>query len=206
MASSPPYSQLSAISPPYPSNVQLPQPPKRRQTDMPTSGPAIKRRKASMLSTTSASSHPLRQTSFPPENNAQTPRFSRSPSMDNMSLASGVSGAKKKRPRKSKGKTNDDDSIIGGKARSTTSANSRGRHGRRQSRDESGEDEEEGGEELALDKTEATKEEAQREREQQAMLINAFDPEQASRHGAWKASRLGDAVVRRVSSCWPDIY
>lgn len=115
-----------------------------------------------------------------------------------MSLASGISGPKKKRPRKSKGKANDDDSVLGRKARSTTSS-AKGRAGRRQSRDESVEDEEEGGDELALNKTEATKEEAQREREQQAMLINAFDLEQASRHGAWKASRLGDAVVRRVS-------
>src|SRR5438045_1563084 len=96
---SPPYnhSYTSAISPPYPSHAQLPQPPKRRQSDMPSSSPAIKRRKASMLSTTSASSHPLRQTSFPPENNSRTPAFSRSPSMDPMSIVSGsVAGGKKK--------------------------------------------------------------------------------------------------------------
>ncbi|PBP20167.1 histone-fold-containing protein [Diplocarpon rosae] len=85
---SPPYSHNypSAVSPPYPSNASLPAPQKRRQSDMLNSAPSVKRRKGSMFSVTSGTSsvHPLRQTSFPPENNGRAPAFSRSPSVDTM--------------------------------------------------------------------------------------------------------------------------
>lgn len=203
---SPPFHHpsLSAISPPYPSNAQLPQPPKRRQSDMPSSAPAIKRRKASMLSTTSASSHPLRQTSFPPENaNTQTPRYSRSPSVDTMSLISGVSGAKRKRGsyKKSKGK-GEDESMIGGKSKSAVSGNS-GRGGgrkRRKSREESVEEEDDGGEDLALETVQRTEEEKQKEIEQRAMLTEQFDPDQWERYTAWRSAKLSEAVTRRVRS------
>ncbi len=202
---SPPYnhSYSSAISPPYPSNAQLPAPLKRRQTDMPSAAPSIKRRKASMLSTTSATSsaHPLRQTSFPPENNARTPAFSRSPSMDTMSLVSG-SGTKKKRPRKSKGKDAETSSMAGGRAKSAVSNEGRGK--RRGSRDQTAEEEEEeeGGEEMALDVVAASNEEKAREDRRKHILTNAFSMgsgQQFARYEAWRSSKLSDATVRRVS-------
>ncbi|CAK7245991.1 MAG: hypothetical protein STHCBS139747_007612 [Sporothrix thermara] len=92
--------------------------------------PALKRRKASIISATSFSavSHPLRQTSFPPED-ASTPFSARSPSVDfdNASLVSGgpssVAGGsavaapgKKRRGRKSKAEKlrEQTPSLVGG--------------------------------------------------------------------------------------------
>ncbi|KAH6658458.1 hypothetical protein BKA67DRAFT_558116 [Truncatella angustata] len=104
MASPPAYSP--AGSPPY-SSASLPASKKRNSTSVDTS--SIKRRKTSVMSATSAvSAHPLRQTSFPPEESGgrYSPTYQRSPSADNMSLVSGsqvsAAPAKKKRGRKSK--------------------------------------------------------------------------------------------------------
>ncbi|KAF4611381.1 hypothetical protein G7Y89_g15632 [Cudoniella acicularis] len=198
---SPPYNHASAISPPYPSNAQLPQPTKRRQSDMPSSAPAIKRRKASMLSTTSvSSSHPLRQTSFPPESASQTPAYSRSPSADTMVSGSAVGGAsKRKRGRKSKGLGNDDASIADGKAKSTVSGTS-GKGKRRASRDLNAEEdeEEEGGDSMALAMVNNTEEEKTKEVEHRALLVRNFDTEQFRRYEAWRSSRLSDSIVRRI--------
>ncbi|KAH7371839.1 histone-fold-containing protein [Cadophora sp. MPI-SDFR-AT-0126] len=198
---SPPYNHNypSAISPPYPSNAQLPAPLKRRQSDMPSSAPSIKRRKASMLSTTSATSlaHPLRQTSFPPENNGRTPTFSRSPSMDTMSLVSG-SGAKKKKPRKSKGKDADNSSVAGTRAKSVVSNG--GRAKRRASRDLTAEeeDEDDGGDNITMDMAAASHEDKAKEDKRRHILTQSFTPEQFARYEAWRSSKLADAVVRRI--------
>ncbi|KAH8654030.1 hTAFII28-like protein conserved region-domain-containing protein [Tricladium varicosporioides] len=193
-----PHSYTSAISPPYPSNVQLPQPPKRRQSDMPSSAPAIKRRKASMLSTTSASSaHPLRQTSFPPEN-AQTPNYSRSPSADTMVSGSAVGPTKKKRGRKSKTAKDDDASIAGEKSQSIVSGPS-GRK-RRASQEPNGEDDDddEGGDTTVIASTGKTTEEQQQELEHRAMLVGSFDSDQMLRYEGYRSVRLPDATTRRI--------
>ncbi|TVY43214.1 Transcription initiation factor TFIID subunit [Lachnellula subtilissima] len=186
---SPPYNHnyTSAISPPYPSNAQLPQPPKRRQSDMPSSAPAQKRRKASMLSTTSAASaHPLRQTSFPPENASHTtPAFSRSPTSDTMSLVSG-SGAKKKRARKPKKGENDKSSVVGGE----------GKRKRRASTAE--EEEDDGGGNMDVQMASGTLEERKKEMEHRALLTSNLDAQQFSRFEAWRSSKLPDAIVRRI--------
>ncbi|PSS23370.1 hypothetical protein M430DRAFT_97306 [Amorphotheca resinae ATCC 22711] len=195
---SPPYNYQSAISPPYPSHAPLPQPSKRRQSDMPSSAPSVKRRKASMLSASSASSHPLRQTSFPPESASnQTARYSRSPSVDTTSLVSGVSSTKKKRGRKAKGKADDDTSVVGEKAKSAVSGTS-GRGRRRASREASAEDEDEEGGETAVAMVARTDEEKRKENEHKAMLLNALDPDQFLRYEAWRASKLPDSTVRRI--------
>lgn len=201
---SPPYNHNygNAVSPPYPSNAQLPQSTKRRQTDMPSSAPGIKRRKTSMLSTTSVTSaHPLRQTSFPPENGSNTPQYSRSPSIDTMSLVSGSAAGgplKAKRSRKQKGPVNDDSaSVAGGRAPTAVSSTS-GKGRRKASRDASADEEDEGGEEMAITMVARTQEEKQKEIEHRAMLVNAFDPDQFSRYEAWRSSKLSDSVVRRV--------
>ncbi|KAG0646573.1 Transcription initiation factor TFIID subunit 11 [Hyphodiscus hymeniophilus] len=199
---SPPYNHnlFSQGSPPYPSNTQLPQSSKRRQSDMPSSAPSIKRRKASMLSTTSVSSHPLRQTSFPPPESATigTPRYSRSPSIDTMSLASAsVAGcAKKKRGRKSKAKLGDDESVIGGKAKSAVSGASGSR--KRKQSVASADEEDEGGEEMAVEMVARTQEERQKEIEHRAMLVRALDDDQMQRYEAWRSVKLPDATVRRI--------
>jgi transcription initiation factor TFIID subunit 11 len=121
-----------------------------------------------------------------------------------MSLTSGVSAPLKKKPRKRKSKTagNDDESLVGGKARSERSGRS-GKSGRSavktSARDPSvDEDEEEGGENTAVAMVKSTEEEKKKEKEQRAMLLGAFDAEQFHRYEAWRSTKLGDAVVRRV--------
>ena len=200
MATSPPYNRpsLPATSPSYSPLAQLPPNAKRRQSDIPSAAPSAKRRKASLLSVTSTASHPLRQTSFPPESSAQDQRFSRSPSVESASLVSGMSGTKKKRGRKSKGKGDDDTSVVGGRTKSVVSGTS-GR-GRRASREVTAEEEEEedGGGETAVAIEARTDEEATKEKQMRAMLYAVFDPEQFDRYEAWRASKLADSVVRRV--------
>lgn len=100
--------------------------------------PALKRRKASNISAASFSavSHPLRQTSFPPED-ASTPFSARSPSVDFNDNASFVSGGpssvaggtasvstKKKRGRKPKADKlrEQTPSVVGAGGRGTTAA------------------------------------------------------------------------------------
>ncbi len=153
------------------------------------------------MSTTSVASHPLRQTSFPPELGSQTPLYSpsRSPSVDTMSLVSGsVAGTKKKKSRKSKGKDNDDASARDVRAKSTVSAEGRAR--RRASRDQTAasEEEDEGGEVMAVNMAQSSKEEKAKEERRRHMLTRAFDEDQWSRFEAWRSSKLSDAVVRRV--------
>jgi transcription initiation factor TFIID subunit 11 len=152
-----------------------------------------------MMSTTStASTHPLRQTSFPPEVTTHTPAFSRSPSIDTMSLVSGsVTGPKKKRPRKSKGGgKGDDESINGGGARAKSAISGEGGRG------VSVEEEEDDGDHTALATVANTNEETQKEKTKLALLTQSFDEDQWKRYEAWRSSKLSDAVVRRV--CCPN--
>lgn len=167
---------------------------------MTSSAPSAKRRKPSTLSISSGASHPLRQTSFPPEN-SQGQSFSRSPSAESASLVSGVSGrsgTKRKRPRKSKAQAEDESSTVGGTAKSAVSANS-GRGRARASREASADDEdEEGGGETAVTMVARTDEEKKKEKEHKVLLLSVLDSDQFQRYEAWRASKLADAVVRRV--------
>ncbi|RDW95071.1 histone-fold containing protein [Coleophoma crateriformis] len=200
---SPPYNHShgynSAISPPYPANAQLPAP-RRRHTDMPTSAPTIKRRKTSMLSTASASStHPLRQTSFPPE---IAPGYARSPSVDTMSMVSGSAAngpTKKKRAGgKKKNAQNDDASLVGGPAPSAVSGTS-GRGGRKRRASEvSGDEEDDVNDEHAIDVSAKSQEEKQKEMENRSLLVKEFNPHQFARYEAWRAARLQDSSVRKL--------
>ncbi len=203
---SPPYaSSPTAMSPPYPSPAQIPN--KKRSSSFDTTGkpPALKRRKASTLSQASVPVHPLRQTSFPPE--ARSP-YTRSPSVDAMSHVSGsaVSGtasgvgaaARKKRGRKTKagGKADDGNdqasSVGGGKAATSVS----GQGGDKEAED----DEDDDKAEMALEDVVArTQEQKQEEIRLRAMLVEAFDSEQYNRYELWRAAKLSDAVVKRVS-------
>ncbi|KAK2033023.1 histone-fold-containing protein [Colletotrichum zoysiae] len=198
---SPPYSYSpTALSPPYPSSAQLPMSNKKRASDAAPPGSA-KRRKASTLSVTSASAHPLRQTSFPPE--AGSP-FPRSPSADNLSVVSGSqAGAppKKKRGRKPKNQTNVDTreqtpSLVGGRAPTTVSGTGAGAEGQE---DAANDDDDDNDMRMALvDSTVRTQEQKQEEIRLRAMLVESFDPEQYDRYELWRAAKLTESVVKRV--------
>ncbi|QPG96494.1 hypothetical protein C2857_004365 [Epichloe festucae Fl1] len=198
---SPPYATSPlAMSPPNPSPAQLPN--KKRSSTLDVNAPPIKRRKASNLSQSSVPSHPLRQTSFPPE--AGRSPYARSPSVDVASIVSGsaisatAGGAtKKKRGRKSKNAKGDDaaertPSLVGGKAPTTVS----GQGGDKEAEDD--DDDDENGEMALEDAGARTQEQKQEEIRLRAMLVEAFDSEQYNRYELWRAAKLSDAVVKRV--------
>ena len=200
---SPPYNHNygTSVSPPYPSHTPLPPASRKRPSDM-ASAPAVKRRKPSMMSTTSSMSiHPLRQTSFPPDGSEQFSPPGRSPSVDTMSLVSGslvAGGGKKKRGRKPKG-FEDNASVAGGAAPTAVSGTSgRGRA----SRGMSIEEEDDVGEGMDVAIVARTKEEKEKEKQHRAMLVSAFDEDQFKRYEVWRSSRLADSVVRRVRPCF----
>ncbi|KAK3370641.1 hTAFII28-like protein conserved region-domain-containing protein [Podospora didyma] len=196
---------------------------KKRPTDGGGGTPssASKRRKPSAISTTSGlgSAHPLRQTSFPPDE-AGTPYDMRSPSIDfdNMSLVSGsqVSIAAppkgKKRGRKSKAeKTRETTpSVAGGsftKAASGVSdggtGSGKGGGGKSSARGGAGDGDDadaddDGPTEVAATADIQTKEQKEEEHRVRGMLMSAFSPEQFDRYEHWRAGNLGKAGVRRL--------
>ena len=87
---------------------------------------------------------------------------------------------------------------MGGKAKSAISGAS-GRGKRKQSVVSADEDEE-GGEEMAVEMAAGTQEERQKEIEHRAMLVRALDDDQMKRYEAWRSVKLPDATVRRVGS------
>lgn len=205
MASSPPYSYGSSVSPPYPSHTSLPL---KRPSDLP-GAPSHKRRKPSLLSTTSTpSTHPLRQTSFPPD--GLDPRSyspsARSPSVDTASLVSGsIAAGKASKKRGRKPKPGDDaGSLVGGRASTAVSIVSAGRTQRDGTRGASPEeDEDEGGEAMDVELVARTNEEKEKEKYYRSLLVDALDPDQYARYERWRSSKLADPVVRRVSALLP---
>ncbi|OBT46349.1 hypothetical protein VE00_02770 [Pseudogymnoascus sp. WSF 3629] len=197
MATSPPYAPQygggTSVSPPYPSHTPLP--PKRRTTEH---GPTPKRRKPSTTST--HSSHPLRQTSFPPDGlNPDGRAYSadaRSPSVDATSMVSGsvVSKPPKKRGRKGKGGA-DEGSLVGGSTAMSMVSGGRQREGTRGVSPED-DDDEVGTLDVAL--VSRTNEEKEKEKYYRALLVGALDPDQYARYERWRSSKLADAVVRRL--------
>lgn len=176
--------------------------------------PAQKRRKASTMSA-SSSAHPLRQTSFPPdESQSGTPNGARSPSIDSMSLVSGsqvsaAAPAKKKRGRKSKAEKAREQtpSVAGGTAATTVSggASDVGRGSKRggYKGGAAGEDDEEDADggvvEVAATAQARTAEQKAEEHRLRGMLINAFTPDQFDRYENWRAAGLSKNAVKRVS-------
>ncbi|KAK4130378.1 transcription initiation factor TFIID-like protein [Trichocladium antarcticum] len=207
----------SAQSPPYPSHSQLPganaMPNKKRTAEAGGGPAALKRRKASAISTTSApaSAHPLRQTSFPPDDSGML-FGARSPSVDvdAMSLVSGsqVSAAaplKKKRGRKSKADKAREQtpSAVGGRAPTATSGASDGPgRGAKSVAGGAGGDEgdgdEEGPTEVAVTADVRTQEQKEEEHRARGMLISAFSEPQFHRYENWRAANLSKASVRRL--------
>ncbi|TLS31269.1 hypothetical protein PpBr36_03200 [Pyricularia pennisetigena] len=237
MASPPAYTQSPiALSPPQPSNSQLPLTAaalrnnasavignKKRPsiTGDGTTSTVNKRRKASTMSVTSVppgSAHPLRQTSFPPEDMGGP----RSPSAfsDNMSIVSGSqvsavgSGVgpllKKKRGRKSKAEKAREAELAkatgssaapsvgggaGGGAADGKSVAGGGKGG-----EEHAEEEEDNEDNVHMSITSAKRSEAQAQEEKRlrAMLTRCMDADQFDRYSNWRAAKLPDPVVRRI--------
>ena len=105
------------------------------------------------------------------------------------------SSAKKKKPRKSKGKDNDEESVA---ARRGTSASVAPK--RRGSRDQTADVSEDGGDEPIVEASAERKAERERQRIRQMVLTKFFDADQFSRYEAWRATKLPPATVRRVRS------
>ncbi|KXX75604.1 Transcription initiation factor TFIID subunit 11 [Madurella mycetomatis] len=206
----------SAHSPPYPSNAQLPavntMPSKKRTAEGGSGAPALKRRKASAISIASApaSAHPLRQTSFPPDD-AATPFGARSPSVDvdAVSLVSGsqVSAAapvKKKRGRKSKAEKAREQtpSVVGGRALTAVSgASDTGGRGTKSATGgagggaDEGEGDDDGPTEVAAMADSRTQEQKEEEHRVRGMLISAFSEQQFHRYENWRAANLSKASL-----------
>ncbi|KAK4038849.1 hTAFII28-like protein conserved region-domain-containing protein [Parachaetomium inaequale] len=205
---SPPYSQT-----PLP-GINTMSSNKKRTADGPAA-PALKRRKASTISTASgaASAHPLRQTSFPPDDSSAL-FGARSPSVDvdTMSLVSGsqVSAAapvKKKRGRKSKAEKAREQtpSVAGGRAPTAASGVSDGGGGRGNKSvagggggGDEGEGDDEGPTEVAATADVRTKEQKEEEHRMRGMLISALSDDQFYRFENWRAANLSKASVRRL--------
>lgn len=103
--------------------------------------------------------------------------------------------AKSKKPRKSKkGKGGDDED--GDKA---SSVGGKGANAAQGDKDAEDDEDEESGEMALEDGVARTQEQKQEEIRLRAMLVEAFDSEQYNRYEMWRAAKLSDAVVKRVS-------
>ncbi|KAH6623918.1 hTAFII28-like protein conserved region-domain-containing protein [Chaetomium tenue] len=191
---------------------------KKRTSDGP-GAPSLKRRKASTLSTASGAAglaHPLRQTSFPPDDSSALFGGVRSPSVDvdTLSLVSGsqVSAAapiKKKRGRKSKAEKAREQtpSVVGGRAATAVSGVSGEGGGGRGGKSvaggaggggEEGDGDDEGPTEVAATADVRTKEQKEEEHRMRGMLISALSEDQFYRFENWRAANLSKASVRRL--------
>ncbi|KAK3309233.1 hTAFII28-like protein conserved region-domain-containing protein [Chaetomium strumarium] len=209
----------TAHSPPHTSHIQLANintmTSNKKRASEGAAPPALKRR---AISTPSGpgSAHPLRQTSFPPDD-AGTPYGPMSPSsiadVDAMSTVSGslvnaAAPVKKKRGRKSKAEKAREQtpSVVGGRAPTAISGVSEG--GGRGTKsvsgaaggagDEDGEGDDEGPTEVAATADIQTKEQKEEEHRKRQMLISALSEEQFDRYENWRAGNLSKASVRRL--------
>ncbi|KAK8041446.1 hypothetical protein PG994_014453 [Apiospora phragmitis] len=222
---SPPPSYTPAGSPPHAAHSQLPS--KKRPAGAPELSSA-KRRKASAMSITSATSaHPLRQTSFPPdESKAGTfsPSYRRSPSIDTMSLVSGsqvsAAPAKKKRGRKSKAERareaeeaarGGSPSVVGGAAASvvSTGSGSHKQQGGGGGGGGGGDEEGDGGrddggagafdipENMASKAAARSKEQVKEDERLRALLKQRMTDDQFHRYEVWHQSKITLANIRK---------
>ena len=230
MASPPRYSQ--ANSPPFPSPASLPKPRKRPSLHLSGNPSALKRRKqtAGSIASATSSAHPLRQTSFPPEEVEAAANESalRSPSVD--SDFTGVTGRQsttnasgtgkpgpKKRGRKSKKGRQPSGSVksgTGGGAKAgglqdgeaTPGPGGPGAAGRRraQATESRHEDEEDEDEDDGLDdadlQPQANDDMVSAEHENLAVLVKAFNDDQSDRYEMYRRVKLKKEVLRRITN------
>jgi transcription initiation factor TFIID subunit 11 len=111
-------------------------------------------------------------------------------------MVSGTAPAsiKKKKPRKSKGKDNDEGSVNGGHGNRASADGKRGG-----SRDQTVDEDDDGGEETTAQASGERKEERKNQESRRRVIAEMFDPVQFERYAAWRSSKLADSVVRRVS-------
>ncbi|MCJ1290673.1 hypothetical protein MMC34_002215 [Xylographa carneopallida] len=197
---SPPY-RSPAASPPHPAHTTIPNPRKRPQLVMPNHANTLKRRKVSSFSTsTTTSAHPLRQTSFPPEESAFS-RDERSPSVDSdytaitgkQSVGTSAFGGKKARGKKKKV----DGSVKSETAKGTADGRSVAE----------GVDEYEDGEEVDGDADgedgvveDGAKVDRAAEKKKMAVLIDAFNEDQTERYNMYRRVKLKKETVRRITN------
>ncbi|KAK3171500.1 hypothetical protein OEA41_003584 [Lepraria neglecta] len=189
---SPPY-RSPATSPPYPSHTSLPNPKKRPSLNMP-GGPSNKRQKRASINS-AASAHPLRQTSFPPEESAIN-ASERSPSVDSdFTIVTGgrsvVTAGNSKRVR-GKGKAKKVEGSVKSLGREKT-ADGAMRGGSEVPDDE--DDEDEG---AVVDDGKVVDEAA--EREKLKVLIDAFNPDQYERFESMRRIKLKKETVRKITN------
>lgn len=117
-------------------------------------------------------------------------------------MASGVapSSARKRKPRKLKGKDNDDGSVAGGRGSRAPADKSRGSRGRSQTVGES----DDGGDEPTVEAS-AEREQAKEEQENRRLVLawiltdnTVNDQEGFQRYEQWRATKLDKATIRRV--------
>lgn len=182
-----------------------------------------KRRKASIMSVTSmptGSAHPLRQTSFPPEDIMGGGPRSPSAFSDNVSIVSGsqVSAVgsgigppfKKKRGRKSKADKAREAELAkgggtsvapgssvggGGGAADGKSVAGGGKGGEEHAEEE---DDNEDNVHMSITSVKRSEAQAQEEKRLRAMLTRCMDADQFDRYSNWRAAKLPDPVVRRI--------
>lgn len=181
MASPP--NRAHATSPVYPPHIPLPNPKKRSSLSV-SSQSSSKRRKPSAVSvSTPATSHPLRQTSFPPEESVGDPN-ARSPSVESdvtgvtggrsvVTAGTGIKKGRRRRRRKGEGSVK-----SGSKARGGEEGSASGQVG-----DDGAEEEEEDGEaegdEALLDDGEKVDRAAEKKNLAyvQQFLVSLYSPE-----------------------------
>ena len=197
---SPPRHSPSATSPPYPQHVPLPNPKKRPSLHLAAGNPSKRRKQtAGSIHSATSSAHPLRQTSFPPEDPSNESAL-RSPSVESdftgvIGQQSAVAPAKtgKKRGRKPKKRITSASVKSGGRGADGAPRATSEIH------DEDEDDEDDHGADLTApagglgDDTDRDA-----ERKNLAVLIDAFNPEQADRYEAYRRVKLKKEVVRKI--------
>ncbi|KAL9016669.1 MAG: hypothetical protein Q9185_005996 [Variospora sp. 1 TL-2023] len=193
-----------ATSPQYPSSASLPNPKKRPSLSVTSHPPNAKRRKPTNASqvSTPGTSHPLRQTSFPPEESALD-FGERSPSVESdVTGVTGVtghqsirtSGTQQRKPRKRgrKTKTEEVSVVSGGKAVAADAASAAGQVA------EDGEDDDDDGDENEGVMGDQEKQQKRKERADLAFLIEHFNEDQLHRYEAMRRNKFRKETVRRI--------
>ncbi|KAI9828384.1 MAG: hypothetical protein M1832_002812 [Thelocarpon impressellum] len=165
-------------------------------------GPAVntkpsKRRRPSTVSNLSAGAHPLRQTSFPPDQGAGAAKRARSPSAEG-SVATG-SGRRGKKGR-SKAPSTAGGSVRGAKAPASATSLVVGNSGGAAGGEAEDEDEDEGDAEAALMMEDEGKANDDQERQKLEILVGAFNTEQADRYSYFRRAKLHPPTVRKITN------
>ncbi|KAL8806870.1 MAG: hypothetical protein Q9223_004713 [Gallowayella weberi] len=187
-----------AMSPPYPSSAALPNPRKRPSLSVTSHPPAAKRRKPTnpSQSSTPATSHPLRQTSFPPEESA-IDTGERSPSVESdatgqQSVMTSATGKPKPKKRGRRRKTDEVTIVSGGKTAAAADATS-------QPADEPDDEDDDADAEVLGDQEKQRREQQkQKEKADLAFLVDQFTPDQAERYSVMRRVKLRKETVRRI--------